>query len=312
MLRHLRSVGIDMMKYRFTTSEAVLCFWSLGESLLGKFPLLAEIFAVLKKKCYFCGKERTMERQRTAIIVGATSGIGREVAKLLVREGWRVGAVGRREELLQSLQEECCKSTDDGCVMTVVADVMQESSVEAVRKLVERMGGMDLFLLSSGIGFRNVALDEAVELRTVATNCEGFVRMVTFAFRWFEQSGVRGHIAVISSIAGTKGLGAAPAYSATKRFQNTYIESLSQLAAMKRLPIDFTDIRPGFVATDLLKGTATYPMLMTPAPVARSIVRAIERRKRVCTIDWRYRILVFFWRLIPRCIWVRLRGLNVD
>ncbi len=284
--------------------------------------LLGEILVVVDKIYYFCGKERLMERQRKAIIVGATSGIGREVAKLLVRDGWLVGAVGRREELLQSLQKECCWGAvdKDECdnaieevrVMTAVADVMQESSVDTVRKLVERMGGMDLFLLSSGIGFRNVALDEAVELRTVATNCEGFVRMVTFAFQWFEQSGVRGHIAVISSIAGTKGLGAAPAYSATKRFQNTYIESLSQLAAMKRLPIDFTDIRPGFVATDLLKGTATYPMLMTPAPVAHSIVRAIERRQRVCTIDWRYRILVFFWRLIPRCIWVRLRGLNVD
>ena len=111
---------------------------------------------------------------------------------------------------------------------------------------------------------------------------------------------------VISSIAGTKGLGAAPAYSATKRFQNTYIEALAQLARMQRLNIHFTDIRPGFVDTDLLGDDKKYPLLMSPSKVATSIIRAIERRKPVCTTDIRYRILVFFWRLIPRFLWERL------
>ncbi len=248
---------------------------------------------------------------KKAIIIGATSGIGREVARLLVADGWHIGAVGRRKELLQSLREECGEDK----VETAVADVTKEDSTGIIAELVERMGGMDLFFLSSGIGFRNVKLEKDTEMRTVATNCEGFVRMVTFAFHWFEKNTDRqnrGHIAVISSIAGTKGLGAAPAYSATKRFQNSYIEALLQLASMRRLPIDFTDIRPGFVATDLLKDTATYPMLMTVPSVAKSIVNAVKRHKRVHVIDWRYRILVFFWKLIPRCVWVRLKGINVD
>ncbi len=246
---------------------------------------------------------------KKAIIIGATSGIGREVARLLVADGWTIGIVGRRADLLLSLQEECGKEH----VQTAVADVTRADSVEAVNTLIERIGGMDLFLVSSGIGFRNTDLDPETELRTVATNSEGFVRMLTLAFRWFEKAltdgrqTTRPHIAVISSIAGTKGLGAAPAYSATKRFQNTYIEALSQLASMKRLPIDFTDIRPGFVATDLLKGTARYPMLMSTDRVARSIVKAIKRRQRIHTIDWRYRTLVIFWRLIPSRLWVKLR-----
>lgn len=114
-----------------------------------------------------------------------------------------------------------------------------------------------------------------------------------------------GHIAVISSIAGTKGLGVAPAYSATKRFQNTYIEALAQLARMQHLDIHFTDIRPGFVATDLLK-SGKYPMLMKADRVAQHIIKALREKRRVVVIDGRYRVLVFFWRMIPRWLWERL------
>ena len=123
-------------------------------------------------------------------------------------------------------------------------------------------------------------------------------RMVTAAFRYFARQG-NGHIAVISSIAGTKGLGAAPAYSATKRFQNTYLDALEQLACMQHLSIRFTDIRPGFVATGLLNDGKHYPMLMNTAYVARKIVSALHHRRRIAVIDWRYRIMVFFWKLIP-------------
>ena len=97
----------------------------------------------------------------------------------------------------------------------------------------------------------------------------------------------------------------APSYSATKRFQNTYIDALAQLARMEKLPITFTDIRPGFVKTDLLKND-NYPLLMRPERVAQRIVRALKRKKRTVIIDWRYVTLVFFWKLIPDYIWERL------
>ena len=116
--------------------------------------------------------------------------------------------------------------------------------------------------------------------------------MVVAAYDYFKKHG-GGQLAVISSIAGTKGLGAAPSYSATKRYQNTYIEALDQLAQMKKLP------------TDLLKNDK-YPMLMSPQYVARKIVKAIERKKRRTVIDWRYAVLVFFWKLIPSFVWRRL------
>ena len=129
--------------------------------------------------------------------------------------------------------------------------------------------------------------------------------MVDTAFNYFREHG-GGQLAVISSVAGTKGLGVAPAYSATKRFQNTYIDALEQLACMQKLNICITDIRPGFVSTDLLNDGKRYPLLMQPEKVARQIVRALHHRKRVTVIDWRYAVIVFFWRMIPRWIWKRL------
>ena len=234
------------------------------------------------------------------IIIGATSGIGREVAKLYIAQGWQVGIAGRRAEELESIRKEAPQQ-----VQTEIIDVTQEGASARLQALIEKVGGMDIYLHSSGIGKQNPALTPDIELNTAATNVEGFIRLITEAYHYFEQQGY-GHIAAISSIAGTKGLGIAPAYSATKCFQNTYLDALDQLAHMNGLSISFTDIRPGFVATPLLKDDS-YPLLMKAPDVAKQIVRGIARKKRTLIIDWKYRILVFFWKLIPRCIWLRLK-----
>lgn len=233
------------------------------------------------------------------VIIGATSGIGYEVATIYRRLGWRVGVAGRRLERLEAFREQA-----PGQVEIQRLDVTEADAVDKLHQLIDKLGGMDLFLLSTGIGNQNRSLNPEIELATVNTNAVGFTRMVTAAYHYFQKQG-EGHLAVISSIAGTKGLGAAPSYSATKRFQNTYIDALAQLARMEKLPISFTDIRPGFVKTDLLKNDK-YPLLMRPERVAQRIVRALQRKKRSVIIDWRYVILVFFWKMIPRYIWERL------
>lgn len=237
---------------------------------------------------------------KRAIIIGATSGIGKEVAKDLLLQGWQLGIAGRRENALETFRNIAPEQ-----IVTQALNVTQEDAAEKLCSLIERLGGMDLFLLSSGIGFQNKELNPSIELNTARTNVEGFIRMVDAAFGYFKKQG-SGHLAVISSIAGTKGLGIAPAYSATKRFQNTYIDALEQLANMQKLKICFTDIRPGFVATDLLNDGKSYPMLMKTEKVAAHIVRALNRKQRVVVIDWRYRIIVFFWQMIPRWLWKRL------
>ena len=237
---------------------------------------------------------------KKVIIIGATSGIGREVALVYIAQGWTVGVAGRREAELESLRAMAPEQ-----VFTQVLDVTKDDAAEHLQTLINKVGGMDLFLLSSGIGKQNYTLDTEIELATAATNVEGFIRMTNAAYHYFEKQG-HGHLAVISSIAGTKGLGAAAAYSATKGFQHMYMDALDQLSRMQKLNINFTDIRPGFVATPLLKCSKRYPMLMQAPIVALDIVDALERKKRVAIIDWRFRLLVGFWRLIPKWIWLRL------
>lgn len=233
------------------------------------------------------------------VIIGATSGIGLEVFRIFQQEGWKVGVAGRRLDKLEAI-----KTTAPGQIEMIRLDVTAEDAVEQLHVLIDKLGGMDIFFLSSGVGWQNMSLDTDIELKTLQTNGLGFTRMVDAAYHYFQQKGV-GHIAVISSIAGTRGMGAAPAYSATKRFQNTYIDALAQLARMKKTPITFTDIRPGFVSTDLLKDDP-YPVQMKPDKVAKQIVKALHKKKRRVTIDWRYRVMVFFWRLIPTWLWERL------
>ncbi len=238
---------------------------------------------------------------KSAIIVGASSGIGLEVAKQLLAEGWRLGVAARREEPLLELKAMAPERVE---VMTI--DVTRPDAGERLLSLAERLGGMDLYFHASGIGKQNRTLQEDIELRTMQTNAVGFTRMTGTAYRYFAERG-GGHIAAITSIAGTKGLGPAPAYSATKALQANYLQALEQQARQRGLNILFTDIRPGFVDTALLNDDFPYPMLMRPEEVARDIVRSISLRRHVRVIDWRYRILTFFWRFLPGWLWRRLK-----
>ena len=251
---------------------------------------------------------------KKAIVMGATSGIGMEVASLLAQRGWQVGIAGRRVERLEEVKRntnqiisektkvsqkrnisEGVKAYRGEITCYQQIDVTSADAPTLLQKLIEKLGGMDLYFHSSGIGWQNYSLDFEKEMKTVETNGLGFVRMVDTAFNWFaqqsqeqdkgqelrlEQKSDKGkgndtyRIACITSIAGTKGLGAAPAYSATKRFQNHYLECLTQQAHMRHLPITITDIRPGFVKTDLIAGS-NYPLQLTPQEVAQQIVNAI-------------------------------------
>ncbi len=240
-----------------------------------------------------------------AIVMGATSGIGMEVARLLAARGWQVGIAGRRTDRLEEV-----KKSQDGIVCYKQIDVTSPDAPALLIQLINDLGGMDLYLHSSGIGWQNNMLDIEKELKTMETNGLGFVRMVDTAFNWFAErdcADAPSRIACITSIAGTKGLGAAPSYSATKRFQSHYLECLSQQARMRHLNISITDIRPGFVKTPLIAGSK-YPLQLNAKDVAQSIVLAIEKNKEVKTIDWRYAMLVFFWRLIPRWLWTRIKA----
>lgn len=238
---------------------------------------------------------------KKAIIIGASSGLGNEVAKLLLEQGWTLGVAARRLEALEQLRELAPES-----VQTQVIDVNSEDATAALDELIAKIGGMDLLFYASGIGKQNMELEPDIELNTVTTNGLGFTRMIGAAYRYMAAHG-GGHLAAISSIAGTKGLGAAPSYSATKAFQATYLQALEQQANMRGLNITITDLRPGFVATALLGDNPKYPMLLETKKVAREMVRAINSRKHVRVIDWRWRITTAMWRRLPRCLWRHMK-----
>lgn len=238
---------------------------------------------------------------KKGILIGASSGLGREVAKLLIADGYTLGIAARRTQPLEEL-----KAIAPDKVEIQAIDVTSDNAPQALEELIEKVGGMDLFFYAAGVGNQNMELEPEIELKTVNTNGMGFTRMIGAAYRHMAQNG-RGHIVAISSIAGTKGLGAAPSYSATKAMQNTYIQALEQQARIRGLNICFTDLRPGFVATPLLGDNPQYPMLLKPEKVAREMVKAIKSRKHVWVIDWRWRILTALWRCIPRCLWRHLK-----
>ena len=244
---------------------------------------------------------------RSVIVIGATSGIGRAVVEKLANEGVLVGIAGRREDRLKELQERF----GDERISYRVMDVTQASATEVLDELIAEIGAPDALLYASGIGKQNPTLDEDMELRTVDTNCAGMVRIVDHFINYIKREPAynkkhKAHIAVITSVAGTMGMGPAPAYSATKSMQSAYLVALAQHARMQHIPITVGDIRPGFVATEILNPEKRYPMIMTAEQAAKYVTRSLRRHKRITIFDWRYKLLVGFWRLIPRCIWERM------
>jgi len=227
------------------------------------------------------------------IIVGATSGIGRELAVLLAQRGYALGLIGRRQALLDELQQSL-----PGQVLTSTIDVTQPATaMPALGELIERLGGLDLIIISAGTGFLNPALDWPDEQATIDVNVSGFAAMANVAFRHFYQAG-RGHLVGISSIAALRGSPIAPAYNASKAFVSNYLEGLRMKALQRRLPITVTDILPGFVDTAMAKGDGQF--WVAPAAVAaRQILRAIDRKASRAYITRRWRLIAWLMRLLP-------------
>jgi short-subunit dehydrogenase len=234
------------------------------------------------------------------IVLGATSGIGREVARLYASQGCSVGITGRREELLSELRAECPER-----YFASAFDISHVSSVErCLDALTEQLGGLDLLLLSSGYGKRNSELAFETEQLTIQTDVSGFTAVVGWAFKYFVQQNY-GHIAAISSIAGLRGNRYAPAYSASKGYNMHYLQSLRQLVNHQRYNICITDIRPGFVDTQMAQGSGVFWSAPVPKAAAQ-IVRAIQQKREVVYITKRWRYVALLLRLIPRVIFERI------
>jgi short-subunit dehydrogenase len=124
------------------------------------------------------------------------------------------------------------------------------------------------------------------------------------AAKYLERRG-SGHIVGITSVAGLRGIGAAPAYSASKAFMSTYLQALRYRFRKMKLPVAVTDVRPGFVDTAMGKSTQRF-WVASPEIAAHQIVAAIRRRRRHVYVTRRWRLAGWMMRMLPDAIYSRL------
>jgi len=234
-----------------------------------------------------------------AIIIGATSGIGKELARLLVNNNYTVGITGRRIKLLQNLKKE---SPNKYSIKSF--DIKDTKNISKhLGELVKELGGLDLLIISAGTGDINDNLNFNVEKRTIDTNVSGFTAVADWSFNFFKNQG-HGHLAAISSIAGLRGNGQAPAYNATKAFQINYLEGLRQ-KSNKLKNVIITEIRPGFVKTKMAKGDGQF-WVASPKKVAEQILNAIKKKRKIAYVTKRWVLIAVFLKLLPKVIYDKM------
>ena len=229
--------------------------------------------------------------------MGASSGIGLALAEAFASRGVKIGVAARSSAPLRKLADKY-----PGCVEPAAMDVTDPEAPEHLASLIDRMGGMDLYIHVAGIGLRNPDMDSDLEVKVAETDAVGLARMCSAAFRYFMNTGCPGQIAPIGELA---------AYSASKSFGSTYLEALQQLAKTKGMPLYITDIRPGWTRTPFVDPDKKYMLEMQLSRVVPGILKAIAKRRRVAVIDWRWALVCHVWRLLPRSLWLRFHGLGL-
>jgi short-subunit dehydrogenase len=237
---------------------------------------------------------------KKAIIVGASSGIGKGIAKVLAENGYKVGITGRKKELLDELKKE-----KPDFFLTKVFDVTDtNNTIEKLEELVLELEGLDLLILSSGTGKFNEALDFDIEKETIDLNVTGFTNIIGWTISYFEKQNY-GHLAAITSAAGLRGSKQAPSYNASKSYQINYLEGIRQRATKSKKPIFITDIRPGLVDTKMAKGEGLF-WIMPVEKVVTQIFKAIKRKKKAVYVTKRWGFISRLLKILPRFIYDKM------
>ena len=230
---------------------------------------------------------------KKAIVVGATSGIGKSVASILVDNNYQVGITGRRKQLLEEIKNENAHK-----YFIKAFDVSHTTEIAAnLNELVHELGGLDLLIISSGTGDINNKLHFDIEKTTIDTNVAGFTAVADWGFNYFQHQ-QHGHLVGISSIGGLRGNRQAPSYSATKAFQINYLESLRIKAVNLKIPIFITDMRPGFVETEMAKGEGLFWVLPVEK-AAKQLFKAIQDKRKISYLTYRWKFMAILFKLAP-------------
>ena len=234
------------------------------------------------------------------IIVGATSGIGKELAHLYADTDAKIGLIGRREEKLKELS-----LTNPQKYIYRTCDVSDtELAAVCMSELADELGGLDLVIISAGTGELNNDLDYSLEASTILTNVLGWTHLMDWTYLYFQRQG-HGHLVNISSVGGLRGDGIAPAYNASKSYQINYTEGIRKKAAKRRLSLFITDVRPGFVDTSMAKGDGLF-WVATVGKASKQIFRAIQQRRKIVYVTKRWRLIAGILQLIPTSIYCRI------
>jgi len=237
---------------------------------------------------------------KKAIVVGASSGMGRGIAELLAKDGYRVAITGRRNELLTGIRNQMPDQFITSCFDVTSLDIVPGKLDE----LVKELGGLDIFFISAGGGDLNEELDFEIEKKMIDLNVAAFTQLADWAYRYFRNQGF-GHLVAISSIAGIRGLRHAPAYNATKAYQVSYLEGLRQKSHHLRLPITVTDIRPGFVDTPNAKGEGRF-WQASVKKASSQIYSAMISHRKVAYVTKRWWLIAMILKIVPRFIYERI------
>ena len=244
-------------------------------------------------------ENQNMNQPKKIVIIGATSGIGRKMAEIYSNNGHQVGISGRRLDLLQEIKQQFPQQLEYECFDVTKPDI--KLHLEA---LVNKLGGLDILIISAGGGDVSKELSWSLDKLTIDTNVNGFAEIANWGFNYFVQQGY-GSLATISSIASLRGNSWAPAYSASKAFQSNYFEGLSVKAKRMKKNISVTCIEPGFVDTKMAKGDKKI-WVMPVEKAANRIIEAIEKKKRRSYLSTRWWIVAKLLKFLPFWIYKKI------
>ena len=229
---------------------------------------------------------------KQAIIIGASSGIGYELAVQLAGVGYQLGLMARREERLTELSDRLPGQHFVQVTDLINADVARTQLAD----LIKQMGDVELIVVNSGVGSSEKKLDWTVESQMIDVNVRGFTAMSMDAMNHFTQRG-GGHLVGVSSIAAHFSGGLPRTYNATKAFVSNYLNGMRSRASRSGLPITITTIEPGFIDTPMLE---SKPMGTVPVEKAvTQIVQAIKGKKDHAYITRRWTIIAGLFYILP-------------
>ncbi len=246
-------------------------------------------------------------RAEVAVVTGASSGLGAEMARQLASAGLKVGLTARRRDELEAVAGTIRASGGTACV--AVADAGdREATLAAFGSIARELGPVDLLVANAGVGIGTAARQfsgEAFE-RMVRVNLIGAGHAIEAVLPGMIRAR-RGHVVGISSLAAYRGLPGSAGYCATKAGLSALLEGLRP--ELRRLGIAVTAVHPGYVRTPMTERQSNFqPLLMDVEPAARIILQGIARRKTRVDFPRRMAGLLGLVRLLPDAVYDRLAG----